>query len=479
MSKFTFNKSIKKKLAILMISGVVLFTIGLFTQGGEKVDHGHGHDDHHASTEQHDDHQADPIHEEVVAEATEVDSHYATDELAADSTALSVVSTTPADNHDTHAEHDEHAANGHEAHLVSKKQIVFANLYAIIMFAFWVGVAGIFFLAAATTAWGGWHITFQKVPLALSSMIPVTIVLGVIVFIFGYHDLFEWTHSYLYDVNDPRYDELLNSKRDWLNLSRFSISSILYIAVILLVTFLWWKKLKEQDVNPTLKAFSGSRNLGAVTIAVLAVINAFGTWDWVMSIEPHWYSTLYAWYLMASAAVTMFASVILILLVMQKYGYFKNVNENHFHDLGKFCFAISVFWTYLWFSQHMLIWYANIPEETLYFKKRIDNYKILFYGAWFINFILPFFMLMKRSAKRNKNVLIVATSLIIIGHWLDFFNMIVAPIATTGGFGLISIGLLLFALGFFGFIVFTALTKVEDLESTQHPYFKESLQHHI
>lgn len=472
MSKFSFNSSIKKKLSILMITGAVLFSIGLFTQGGEKGNDDHGHHETHDSAGHLDNDHNATAHDEVISEV--IDGKESTVlEVSEDGAEASeaVVATE---------EHDDHHAEGHhEVQHVSKRQIVFANLYAIIMFAFWVGVAGIFFLAAATTAWGGWHIAFQKVPLAISAMIPITIVLGVIVFIFGHHDLFEWTHTYLYDTNDARYDALLASKRDWLNIPRFAVASIFYIVVILLVTLLWWKKLKEQDVNPTLQAFRSARNLGAVTIVILAVINAFGTWDWVMSLEPHWYSTLYAWYLMASAAVTMFASVILILLVTQKYGYFKNVNENHFHDLGKFAFAISVFWTYLWFSQYMLIWYANIPEETLYFLKRIENYGVLFYGAWLLNFIFPFFILMKRNSKRKKNVLIVASCLIIIGHWLDFFNMIVAPVAPTGGFGLITIGLLLFALGLFGWVIFTALSKVEDLESKEHPYFKESLQHHI
>lgn len=432
MSKFSFNNSIKKKLSILMISGIVFFAIGFFTQG--RVKSAVDHHETHTSVEAHAEH----------------DSH---------------------DSPQVHAEHEEEAS--------SLKTIILANLYAIIMLAFWVGVAAVFFLAATTTAWGGWQVTFQKVPLAISSLIPITIVLGVLVFAFGHHDLFEWTHAYLFDVNDPKFDSLLATKADWLNMPRFVISSIIYIVVLLFVTMLWWKKMKEQDLKPSIKAFSGSRNLGAVTILLLAVINAFGVWDWIMSIEPHWYSTLYAWYVMASASVTMIVSVILILLVSQKQGYFKNVNENHFHDLGKLAFALSVFWTYLWFSQYMLIWYANIPEETLYFAKRINNYGILFYGAFILNFLFPFFILIRRESKRNKNILIFASILIIIGHWIDFFNMIVVPIVPTGGFGFISIGLLLFFVGFLGWIVFTSLTKVEDLESTEHPYFNESLNHHI
>lgn len=130
----------------------------------------------------------------------------------------------------------------------------------------------------------------------------------------------------------------------------------------------WWKTLTKLDTAPSLKLFSNSRMIAAVTIVIIAfVINTFATWFWSMSIQPHWYSTMFTWNTMAGAAVSMFSVLILLIHYLKGQGYLPNVNENHLHDVAKLMFAISVFWMYTFFSQYMLIWYANIPEETEFF----------------------------------------------------------------------------------------------------------------
>ncbi len=543
MSTFSFDGGIKSKLFGLMLIGGLLFVLGLFTQGKEKKghgghgDHGDGHTEvveHHGEAHFKADHHEDDHHEETV------DNHH--DQIRGDAEHLvNELQDGHTDNHvdgdgnydgnghetphgveeghheSAHADghhNDDHGAHGgghgddhHELHhsfenapkhiidaqtgghhghhghektrSAQLKQIITTNAWVLLVMAFWIGVTALFFIAGHTIAWAGWYIQVQKVSLALTSMIPVAFVLGIIVFILGKLDIFEWTHLYLFEEGSDTYDSLLALKQPFLNTKGFAVRSFIYFGVIMFLVASWWKNLRKQDESPSIKFFSKSRVLAATTIVLVAIIDAFGTWDWVMSIEPHWYSTLYAWYNFASAAVTMFAATILIILVLQKYGYLPNVNDNHLHDLGKYMFAISVFWTYLWFSQYMLIWYGNIPEETLYFKKRYSTYPVLFIGAFVINFLLPFFILMKRKTKRSRAFLIPMCVILIFGHWVDFFNMIVVPNVPKGGFGFISIGLLLFAAGLFGFVVFTALTKVRDLESKQHPYYKESLKHHI
>jgi hypothetical protein len=144
-------------------------------------------------------------------------------------------------------------------------------------------------------------------------------------------------------------------------------------------------------------------------------------------------------------------------------------------------FAISVFWTYTWFAQYMLIWYANIPEETEYFRLRrsADNYGFLFHFSFVLNFILPFFILMTRNSKRSKNTTIVAAVIIIFGQFAAFFLMNCPPILPKGGFGLISIGLLLMIGSVFIYLTLFILSKVKDLASTTHPYVNESYHHHI
>jgi hypothetical protein len=349
----------------------------------------------------------------------------------------------------------------------------------MIMFLFWIAVSAMFFLAAHTVGWAGWHIQIQKVTLSIMSLIPVMAVLGIIVFALGKHELYEWTHSYFFDPNDARFDALMNGKKMFLNVQTYSILGLLWVAILTALLVGWWKKLHNQDVDPDLKHFQSARTIGAISIVVIAIINAFGVWHWIMSIEPHWYSTLFAWYTMASAATGMFAFTILMVMILKSQGYLPNVNDNHYHDLAKYMFAISVFWTYLWFSQYMLIWYGNIPEETTYFIDRLDNYPGLFYGSFAINFLLPFFVLLKRGTKRNMGVLMFMCGMLILGHWFDFFNSIVTPVVTEGGMGLIAIGCLLLFTGFAGFVVFSVLTRMTDLDSSQHPYYHESYIHHI
>jgi hypothetical protein len=125
-------------------------------------------------------------------------------------------------------------------------------------------------------------------------------------------------------------------------------------------------------------------------------------WLWIMSIDAHWYSTLFSWYVFASSLVGGMSMILLWVVYLKNNGNLGLVNKEHIHDLGKFMFAISVFWTYLWFAQYMLIWYANIPEETTYFITRQHGpYSILFYGGFIINFCMPLIILMSRPSKRN------------------------------------------------------------------------------
>ncbi len=361
------------------------------------------------------------------------------------------------------------------------RTLIIGNVYTLSLYSFWIGVAALFFLAASTLALGAWQIQIQKVILSVAGIIPLATVIMVLIFAFFSHDLFHWTHAELYDVNSPKYDALLDSKSDYLNLPRFWIFAVILFSASLILNYLWNKNLKSMDENPSIKTFDKSRAIAAASIVIIAMgINTFGSWDWAMSVQPHWYSTMFSWYLMASAAVGMLSVVYIMVVYLKKNDYLPNVNENHRHDVVKYIFAISVFWTYVWFSQYMLIWYANIPEETLYFTIRLEGYPVLFYLAIIINFILPFLALMKRNSKRVVSTALIVSVILIIGHWMDFFSMIVPElIPGGGGFGLVGVGAFIIMSSVFGFVVLTTLSKYSDLESSTHPYFKESYNHQI
>ena len=202
------------------------------------------------------------------------------------------------------------------------------------------------------------------------------------------------------------------------------------------------------------------------------------SWDWIMSFDPHWFSTLFGWYVFASMFVSGITVIALVTIYLKSRGYLEYVNNSHIHDLAKFMFGISVFWTYLWFSQFMLIWYSNIPEEVTYFITRIDDYNLPFFGMLVLNFIFPILVLMNSDYKRVNWFVVMAGVAILVGHYIDIFNMVMP--ATVGGswfIGIPEISAVLFFGGLFVLVVFTALTKV-PLVPKRNPYLKESKHFH-
>ena len=198
-----------------------------------------------------------------------------------------------------------------------------------------------------------------------------------------------------------------------------------------------------------------------------------------MSIDAHWFSTMYSWYTFASTFVSGLSLIALFVIYLKNQNQLEFVNEEHLHDLGKFMFAFSIFWCYLWFSQFMLIWYANIPEETIYFKARMQGpYRGLFFLNLVVNFVAPILILMKRGSKRNYTTVTFMAVVLILGHWIDFYQMVMP--GTIGGqfsLGWFEFGILALYSGLVMFFVGRALAKA-PLVPMYHPYLKESIIHH-
>jgi hypothetical protein len=242
---------------------------------------------------------------------------------------------------------------------------------------------------------------------------------------------------------------------------------------------------KRYDEGP-LDADEARRFTHTNTIWASAFVVIFGLtvgstipWLWLMSIDAHWYSTMYSWYTFASTFVAGMSLVALFVVYLKGQGYLEYVNEEHIHDLGKFMFAFSVFWTYLWYSQFMLIWYANIPEETVYFKPRMQGpYRFIFFLNLIMNFVLPFLLLMRRGSKRNYTTLAYLAVLIILGHWIDFYQMVMpGPLGKNYHLGWFEFGILALFAGLVMLLVGRALEKT-PLLAKYHPFLKESIIHH-
>jgi hypothetical protein len=345
--------------------------------------------------------------------------------------------------------------------------------------------ASMFFICITTLAWGGWQMAFRRVPEAISAVVPVIgVICGAILLaiVFGdNHTIYHWT-----DAEHVMHDPILSHKKGFLNKPFFAIATIITIAGGSLLGYKMRQLSRKLDNEPlaTLeerKKYIFNNTVWAALFIVLFSLTVMSSipWLWLMSIDAHWYSTMYSWYTFASTFVSGMALIALFVIFLKNNDYLEYVNNEHLHDLGKFMFAFSVFWTYLWFSQFMLIWYANIPEETIYFQPRAHGiYKGIFWLMFIINFIAPLLILMTRNAKRNYGTVALMAVLIIFGHWLDFYQM-VFPAVSPGKVPniLYDLGI---ALGFVGVIMFVtgrALAKA-PLLARNHPFVKESLIHH-
>lgn len=367
---------------------------------------------------------------------------------------------------------------------------VWATLWVNSIFFTGVALIAVFFIAYNYVAYAGWSSSILRIPQAFGYFLPLAAVSVIVVFFFGHHDLFHWTHEGLTHkfeedgkTLNPHYDEILAGKAGYLNLPFFWTRLIVYFASWITVFFVLRRQSLQEDINGGTKHHDKSIVWSAIFLLIFGVTSSMSAWDWVMSIDPHWFSTMFGWYVLASWHVSGLAAITLTVILLKEQGYLKIVNDSHLHDLGKFMFAFSIFWTYIWFAQFLLIFYANIPEETTYFIDRLSRfgstYRALFFFNIFINFVFPFLTLMTRDTKRLPVFLKIVSIAILFGHWLDFY-MMVMPGTTKGnsGFGMLEIGSIIVYASIFIFVVANALSKAL-LVPKNHPFLEESTHHDI
>ena len=342
-----------------------------------------------------------------------------------------------------------------------------------------ISLCGTFFMAFNYVAQAGWSVAIKRVPEAMGGFLKYAMVGMILIFVLGHHDLYYWTHSEYYDVNSPEYDHILAGKSGFLNVPFFIIRLIVYSVIWIGFTHMLRRQSLLEDQEGGLVHYKKSITLSAVFLVLFAITSSTSAWDILMSIDAHWFSTLFGWYTFIGLFVSGMAMMCLIILYLRSRGYMENVTENHLHDVGKFMFAFSIFWTYLWFSQFMLIWYANLPEEVVYYQVRWNYFRTLWVVNLLVNFCAPFLVLMTRDAKRQSRILWIGGIIILAGHWLDVYVMVMpGTVGASWQIGFIEIGTMLGYLGLFIFVTFTELTKAA-LVPKNHPMLSESLHHQI
>ena len=351
---------------------------------------------------------------------------------------------------------------------------MWASWLLVSYYALGLGLAGLCFVAIQYAAGATWSVAIRRVPEAMAGTIPFAVILLAIVFV-ARPQLYPWTSGGL----DASADSALAFKRAWLSrpffLGRAAVYSLIWIAFAFRIRAC----SRRQDGDGDPRWTRANVRLSAAFLACFAITFTLASFDWIMSLEPRWYSTIFGLYNFAGLFQSGLAALIVVVLWLERAGPLRDVlNDEHLHDLGKLLFAFSVFWMYIWFSQYMLIWYTNIPEETIYFVRRVHGlWLVLFLANVVFNWIVPFFVLIRRDAKRQRQTLGRVAVVVLVGRWLDVYLMIFpSVVGDVPRIGVWELGLTAAAIGCFGLVLVRMLQGAPAVPLAD-PQLADSLQY--
>ena len=361
--------------------------------------------------------------------------------------------------------------------LVLYPQLTWANYLIVNYYFISLAMGGLFFFVLQNITQSGWSSAFQRVSEAMMLYIPISSVFFILLF-FGIKAIYPWANDAIV-ASDP----LLQHKSGFLNVPFFMIRMVIW--------FLLWSffilKLRRlsmksdlsdpSDEEGIMKLFRKTELYSKILIFILAITFSLSAFDWIMSIDAHWYSTIFALKNLVAAFLHGISILALIVFLLYRKGYFPFLNKYHLHDFARYIFMLSIVWGYFWFAQFMIIWYGNIPEETGYYYTRWqEGWKVLFFSEIALNWAIPFMLLLPVKTSRNMNVIIIVIILLIIGQYVDLFVQVIPGITGIMKFGWVEAGLFLGYAGLFALIVATMLSKAKIIPMN-HPYLEESLKH--
>lgn len=336
-----------------------------------------------------------------------------------------------------------------------------------------LAIGASFFIAIQYITQSGWSAMFKRIPEAMMTYIPVAFVL-MLILLAGLHSLYHWTHE-----SAVAHDPLLQHKEPYLNIPFFTIRFVVFFASWILLTIMLRRFSQKEDETGGMKYFYKSEMYSRIYIFVLGLTFIIFTFDWLMSIDPHWYSTVFAIKGFVTAFYHGSAIIVLIVILMHNRGYFRKLNKSHLLDFSRYIFMLAIIWGYLTFVEFMLIWYGNIPEETMYFHDRFTNgFESLFYINFIINWFIPFMILMSRHLDRRKDTIAAVAILLIFGQWIDYYFQIMPGTIGDAVFGFTEVGIFLGFAGLFALVFGWSLSR-RALMPRNHPFLEESLYHHV
>lgn len=305
-----------------------------------------------------------------------------------------------------------------------------------------IGLAAAFFVAMAYTADATWTVALRRVPEALTRVLPFSAgMLGLVFLLFPW--LYPWTHP-------EEAESFIGFKRFWLDRPFFLARAAVYFAIWIGFAAAIIRNSRRQDIDGDVRWTRANARLSALFLVLFAITVWLASVDWIMSLTPHWFSTMFGVWNFAAFFQGGLALILVLVVWLETIGPLRGViRTEHIHDLGKLLFAFSTFYMYIWFSQYMLIWYANIPEETVYFIPRMDTaWRPLVLTVLTLTWLAPFLLLMSRPAKRSRGLLAKVAAGVLVGYLLALYVMIVPAISPQGPiFGLAELGALAMAAG--------------------------------
>ena len=376
-------------------------------------------------------------------------------------------------------QHDDHHAE-HVLHQLQNRP--WSAFYVALFFSLGLTLLVLTFYAIQRVAQVGWSIVILRVMEAITSnLLPVSIIMifVLIASVMHLNHLFPWMSEGVFDPESNKYDAIIDGKSWWMNSTGFLLRSIAYLLIWNAYRYIIRKgSIKEDTANDGNKTYKKNYNLSVIFLFFFMITETMMSWDWIMGLDPHWFSTLFGWYVLATLLVSALTVIAFVTIYLRSKNALPGINDSHIHDLAKFMFGFSVFWTYLWFAQFMLIWYADIPEETTYFVARFTEYKLPFLGMVVMNFVFPILLLINSDFKSKPWFVFIGGTVILVGHYIDVFVMVMpSTVGAQWSIGVPEISAIFFFVGLFIHTTFSAFAKANPI-AKGNPFLKESEHFH-
>jgi hypothetical protein len=353
------------------------------------------------------------------------------------------------------------------------------NLIVLLMWVFSIGFGSLFLIALEHIVGADWSVPFRRITEILAAVILATPLIALPLF-FNLDVVFTWLHPQVLEA-----DKYVRAKTPYLNQSFFIIRNIIVFVLMFVFYFIFAGKSFRQDKNPSAKPNSWAPKVAALFMPIFALSITVVGMDWLMSLEPKWFSTIFGVYYFAGSVLAALSLVTYFVVSLAERGYLsKYINEDHYYNFGALLFAFTNFWAYIAFSQFMLIWYANIPDETLWYMTRSSNsWFLVSIGLIFVRFAIPYMALVTKPSKSNPKRLKIIALWIFAAHFYDLYWVVIPQYtkmtaSNTPVFSWFELAVPIVVVGLV-IVVFSLLGKNRNLMPIGDPKFKKGLEFHL